>query len=448
LPKNWNKVTHRYATGTACLTADSPAASKNVIPREWEITTRVKVDSLNGENVYLEGGVTGRDGTNFPSAAVVILATDPTLLKCVRLTDTLYVAIHQTANDDLEAYAISINGTTPTVGAVADVNTDDTDSADICRLSDTHFAVCYRDEGGSDYLCARIGSVDGTTITMGTENTLVASAVVECETAICQPRDGVIYVAFQNATTNPSSIAAAYSGTTIATAGTAVEIDTATNTPTTISCCRIEHGIVFVCWSDGGASTYARCATVSAAAAIGAYGTEKALNAIISTDLNARYVSEDKVIVGYIDAGDDPSAVVCTIAAGVVTTITIGAILEFLTGTATDMGIDMIDADHGLVKYDDGVYGVVLGFSISSVTITADSAFDYFVETTSAGGLKGGLACGSDSKCVIVYENSSTTASVIVGQYFENKIIDVRSDTVSAVYNFDLVPIWNKEATL
>lgn len=448
MPSNWNKVEHRYATGTACLTANATAASKKVVPFEWGNATRVKVDSLNGEDVYLEGGVTGRDGLNFPSAAVVILATDPTLLKCVRLTDTLYVAIHQASNNDLEAYAISINGTTPTVGAVADVNTDDTDSADICRLSDTHFGVCYRDEGGSDYLCARIGSVDGTTITMGTEKELTAAAIVECETAICQPRNGVIYVAFQNATTNPSSIAATFSGTTIATPGTAVEVDTATNTPTTISCCRMELGIVFVCWSDGGGSTYARCATVSAAAAIGAYGTEKALNAIIPTDLNARYVTEDKVIVGYLDAGADPSAIVCTIAAGVVTTISIGAIVKFLAGTCTDLGIDMIDSTRGVIKWDDGTYGQVLSFSISTTTITADSTIDHFVETTSAGGLKGGLAVGSDRKVVIVYENASTTASVIVGQYFESRIIDVRSDAVSAVYNFDLVPIWNKEATL
>ena len=445
-----DRVKHTYHTGTTSVITDGGAANKETIPPQYEGAIRKNILGLNGTgaSVYLES-LTGRDGVNFPTAVTEIASTNPTESRIVRLTDTTYVVIDLIANTSLGAYAITIDGTTVTVGSLTAVSASDVDSTDLCRLSDTTFAVAYRDEAGDDYLAARIGTVSGTTITMGTEKELTAAALTEDELSICTPRNGVIAVTYADASDDLSSIAAAYTDTTISDPGTAVVVDTAA--PTDNSCCRIENGILFVAWSDAGGSMYGRCATVSAAGAIGSYGTEKAIVAFIPTYINARYVEEDKVIIAYEDDANDPEAVICTIAAGVVTTITAGTAVNFLAGSVTDVGIDMIDNLQGIIKWDDGTKGqcvrVALVAGVADTTITADAVIDNFVETASVGAGKGGIACATNGKCVIIYEDADNDLGVKAGMYSENNIIDVRSATASIDYEFSVFPEWLEKAT-
>jgi len=439
-------IKSRFST-TTCATANAPAKAKELIPEGYTGATSNIIAHLNGENVYLESADPERDGLNFPTAVVEIAATNPDFGKVVRLTDTLYVALSNVVDSALNSWAITIDGTTPTASELAEVNAGDNDSADLCRLSDTTFAVAYRDNEGDDYLAARIGTVTITagvaTIAYGTEKELTAAAITEDELSICEPRSGVLFVSYADGDDDVAGIAATYSGTTIADPGTVVEFDTAA--PTDMSCCKMEEGIVFVVWTDVGGSTYARCATVSAAAAIGTPGTEKAINAGISTYINARFVEKDKVIVGYEDDANDPTAIICTIAAGVVTTISIGTAVAFLTGTVTDVGIDMIDNTQGIISWDDGTYGQAIRFSVSGTTITADAVIDNYVETAATGGGKGGIACATNGKCVRVYEDADNDLAVLVGQYYEDRIIDVRATGASATATFTVLPIYEYE---
>lgn len=442
----YGKIKKAHFSTTTSATANSTVPAKEIIPSDFTGAYRNAILGLIGEGVYVEGADVERDGINFPTAVQEILATNPAAAKVVRLTDTLYVALTHVADAALGAYAITISGTTATVGTVAAVNAVDTDSIDICRLSDTHFATAYRDEGGADYLCARIGSVSGTTITMGTEKEMTAAAITEDSLAICTPTDGVIAIAYADGDDDTAVIAAPYTGTTVGTLGSVVEFDAAA--PTDISCCRMQSGYIFVCYTDAGGSLYGRVASVSTAGAIGTPGTEKAIVAFIPTYLNAVYVEENKVIIGYEDNANDVEAVACTTVSGA-TTITAGTATNFSGAiSATDVGLDMIDNTQGIIKWDDGTRGNAVRFSISGTTITADATIDWFTETATAGGGEKGIACATNGKCVIVYEDADNDLGVLVGQYYEDRIIDIRSTATSAAAQFDVAPVFEREATI
>lgn len=420
------------------------------------VANRRSIENLNGEGVYLESADPERDGINFPTAVTQISETTAQEAKIVWLTDTLYVVAVLIANTSLGVYAVSISGTTPTVGSIAAVNAVDTDSIDLCRLSSSKFAIAYRDEGGDNYLCARIGTVSGTTITMGTEKELTAAAITEDELSICEPRSGVLFVAYADGDDDLATIAATYSGTTIATPGSVVEFDAAA--PNWITACKEREGYVIVYYADGGDSNkvHARCASVSAAAAIGNPGTEDTVIDATGTFLKAVYSEPHKTVLGYIDANADPTIVACTTTGATGTTITAGTAVVLAAATATDFGFDLIDNTQGIAAWCDDAHGSDVGYAIrfsvasgSTTTITADAVVDKFVDASAKGGTyrKLDVACGTNEKCVVIYNYTGDDEGCVVGQYYENGIIDIRSTTTSAAYTFDLVPVWQLEQT-
>ena len=451
----FDKITHAHHAGTTSANTDTAAANKEIVLSSFKEAYRNAIGNMvsAGAAVYTET-IDPRDGIVFPTAVVEADSSNPAQVNICRLTDTLYVVMFLVADTSLEVAAVSIDGTTPTVGTAVHVNTDaaaDTDSANICAIgtAGTHFCCVYRDEEGDDYLCARIGSVSGTTITMGTEKELTAAATTENAATpygICEPRAGVLGFAYADGDDDLATIAATYSGTTIATPGSVVEFDAAA--PDQISCCKMEEGYMFVAYADGGDSNkfHARVASVSAAAAIGTPGTEKTVVDLAATYINAKNVEQNKVIVAYEDNANDPEAVVCTTAAGG-TTITAGTAKNFLAGTVTDVGVDMIDNTQGIIKWDNGTNGDCVRFSISGTTITADAKLDTFVETSSTGGGAGGISCSTTGKCVIAYEDADNDTGVLVGQYYENRVVDIRSATASINYEFDVIPVFEYEAS-
>lgn len=454
----FNKIEHKYFTGyTTSATANETVPAKAVIPEAYLGAYRNIIANLNGEGVYLEGATPGRDGLNFPASVVEISATAPSSSKIIRLTDTLFVALHLTANDTLVAYAGTLNGNTMTWGSSATVNTADTDSIDICRVSDSVFAVAYRDEGGSDYLCVRAGSVSGTTITMGTEKELTAAAITEDEIGICyEPTSGCVVVAYADGDDDLATIACPLSTTTFGTAGSVVEFDAAA--PSDISVCPIQAGYFFVVYADGGDSNkvHARVASVSSAGAIGTPGTEKTVINAAGTFMIARYAEPNAVVVAYLDASADPAIVKCTTSGATGTTITAGTAVVMAAATGTDIGFDLIDNTQGICVWCDDAHGSDVGYAIrftvaagSTTTITADSTVDKFVDASAKGGTlpKMGCACNKGGKVVVIYNDADNDLASLGGTYFENRIIDVRSTAASASYVFDVIPVFDLEPT-
>ncbi|NLG04010.1 MAG: hypothetical protein GX567_09320 [Clostridia bacterium] len=67
------------------------------------------------------------------------------------------------------ASVATVSGTDITYGSNYIFNEADTDYTVIDTLDSTHFVVSYKDDGGDDYGCSKIGVVSGTTITFGDE---------------------------------------------------------------------------------------------------------------------------------------------------------------------------------------------------------------------------------------------------------------------------------------
>ncbi len=455
----FGNIEHAYITGTTSVSANEPASIKNVLPREYTGATRQKIDVVGtGAAVYLENANSPRDGLNFPTAVVEVDGDNPEQVAVVRLTDTKYVVFSNVANAKLEGTVVDLSGTVPVAGTIATINNADTDSVGAIPIgtAGTHFALIYRDDGGNDYVYGRIGSVDGTTITMGDEKALDSTnagvLVAGVRYGVAEPRPGVLFFTFHDSDTHLTAVAAPYSGVTVGTLGAQNKPD-GTNAPREIACCPAGNNKVFVAFGDGGDSNnlHGRVATVSAAGAIGTWGTEKDLLGLdgdtdaAATSVQAIFVQTDKVMLAYVDASSDPSMNAYSIST---TTITGGQDVALEAGTATDMGICMQSPARGFIKWDDGTRGKVISFGLSGVTTTADASIDFFTETSAAGGLTHGMVYAGNNKVFIAYEDADNDIGSKAGTYFENRIIDVRSATASIAYTGEVIPNFNNKQAI
>jgi len=455
--QNIGKIEHAYFTGTTSVVTNGGAAIKNVLPTAYTGAYLNYIDVVGtGASVYLENANSPRDGLNFPTAVVEIDGGNPVATQIIRLTDSKYVVLSNETNLKLEATVVTTQGTVPTLGQTTQgtheyyINNGDTDSWRACPIgtAGTHFAVIFRDTADSGYVKGIICSVAGTVITLGDEKTLggtdVGTEVAGQGYGICEPRAGVLYFAWELAANTLTSVAAPYSGVTIGTLGTQLAVDASACTE--ISCCDAGDNKVFVLFADTDTYMKARVATVSAAGVIGTYGTLKVIGTnVAATEMECASVAVDKVAIGFIDALGDPSVQVCTIAT---TTITAGTAVVAEACTGTDTGICMRDPDRGFLKYDDGTTGKVVSFSISTTTVAFDASIDNFCETATAGGGTHGMVYAGNNQVVITYEDSANDHAILIGTYFENRIIDVRSATASIAYTGKITPNFSRKETL
>ena len=456
------KIEHTHFSTTTSATANETVPAKEVIPAGYMGAYDRQVWGLMGEGVYLEGATAGRDGINFPTAVQEILdATTVAETRVVKLTDSLYVIGLLVADTSFTAYACSLSGTTLTAGTAVHINTDaaaDTDSINMCRVNDTTFAAVYRDEAGDDKSCVRLGTVSGTAITMLDE--LELATATETGIGVCyMPSVACVVVAYNTATdlvAQAIPYATTYDDDYLGTAGSAVVIEADGSTVT--ACCEMASGYVFVAFDDGSDNYLdAAVATVSTAGAIGTFGTQKAIQAKAPTMLKCVKAEENAVIVGWIEAttSNDPYIVKCTTAAAG-TTITAGTPVACAAATATDFSFDMIDNTQGIAVWCDDDHALDLGYAVrfsvaagTTTTVTMDSTVDKFTEATAKlGTLKAmDCACTKGGKVVIGYSGLAGDLYGAVGQYFENRIIDIRSTATSATATFNVSPIWNDRAT-
>ena len=451
-----DKITHRLTEDlTTSATADETVPAKAVLPQEYTGASYVWVQPM-GEDTYVEGGAYGRTGFNFPTAATEILdSTTVAASTSVKLTDSLYVVGLVVANTSFTAYAVSVDGTTLTAGSAVQVNggtngttATDTDSVSMCRISDTVFAAVYRDEAGDDYICARCGTVSGTTITMGTEVVIYsAGAATEDETACCYV-NGCLVAAFADTDDDLGVIATPTS--TAGVIGTPGSIDEVSGeAPSMVSIAPCGANKVFLAYADGADGLLDGCVATVSAAGVVAAGTPADLHAKAPTMTRVRQLATDKVAVGYIESttSNDPYVVVCTVST---TTITAGTPVAIAAATATDFDMDIVDDTLGYVAWCDDAHGSDVGyisaFSMSSTTVTASSVIDKFVDSTAKLGTLPvmGLSAGNDDKVFISYAGTGADLYAIAGQYHsDNRIVDVRSGATSATYDLLAIPIFS-----
>lgn len=446
----FDKVTHKYYTGTTCATANATAAVKKVVPTDYEGATRLKVSNLNGEGVYLESADPERDGINFPVAITAGPAVQATYLAGCKLTDTLsvYAYADNADGEDGKCFAVLRTGNTPTVGTAAEFEDGGATDIAITRLSDTTFAVAYSDVGDSAYVKAVIGTVDGTTITYGTIKSTEIACTATAGIGICEPRSGVLFIAFQVASgTDGSTVCIPYtSADTLGTVTSQVEFDQ--TAPDAISCCKYADGFAVVVYRDTGDSNkiHAWACSVSAAGVV-SFGTEKTLVDAAGTLCQVSSPETNNIVVSYLDASSDAALIATTINQASPAVVASGGSVITPLGAATHSGVrhSMIDNTQGIIIADDGTYLKCIRFTRAAKVLTADAVVDTVVEGRYATLTE--VTCNTLGDCVIVGRDASNVFEVVIGSYVENRIIDIRSSSASATYTFDLVPVFLYEAS-
>ena len=440
----FDKITHQHFSTTTSATANATVPAKELIPAEYKGSYRNVIANLNGEGTYLEGADPERDGINFPTAITAGPAVQMTYLVGCRLTDDLYVYAYADNADgeDGKCFAVAISdGTTATPGTAVEFEDGGVTDIAITRLSNTTFALAYQDVGDSSYLKAVIGTVTGTVVTYGTVKSTGVIATTTKGVGICSPVSGYVFIAFQvTSGTDGSTICIPYTGTTFGTQTAEVEFDQ--TAPDYISCCSYSDGFAVVVYRDTGDSNkvHAWPCTVSSAGVV-VFGTEKTLVNAAGTVIQVSSPAPESIVVSYVDAASDATLIATTISVATTPVVaTVGtAITPFGAGTHTGVAHGMIDADQGIVIADDGTYLKAIRFSKALSVLTADAVIDTAIE----GRYANATACGVSHKGLIniAARDASNVSQVVAGQYYENRVIDVRSTATSATATFDVMPI-------
>ncbi len=442
-----------YFEGTTCLTANQPAAIKKVIPPNMRGASMYSLVGLNGEGVYAEGGKMSswkREGFNFPNAESEFSAATTSSIASVMLTNSLGVVIY-IVSTKLYAKAFSVTaGGAITYGTAVTVNDADTGTMpNICRISDSTYAIAYADDGGSDYLCVRMGSVSGTTITQGDEVEMTAAAITKDQgIGICQPRDGVIAVGYSDANSYGAVIAATFDTITVDAAGTAV-VATGTDAVTECDLCSHIEGYVTLVYADVSTGYLtANIGTVSAAAVVAFGGSEEALGAVAATNIRISSPRTNEMVITWLEDGD-----VAIIAGGVLaaapTTFVQGSQVT-ITTTATVPRHAVLDETHVAVTWCDDAgadQAYIVRYTITwaataAGTCVADGTYDEATEASVKSDLS--ICATTDGEVIVSYTATAASAhgNAVYGQFFDDNIIDIRASGASAAYSFFLVPVF------
>ena len=129
----------------------------------------------DGDNNYgkVVVGTVPSTGTNitFWTPSVFLGADEPSNIDIIALTETKIVVLYRDEADSNHGTAKvgTIAGTTITFGDETEFTTNDPREINACVIDDSTFVVTYRDFSDSSHGTALVGTVDGTTITFGSE---------------------------------------------------------------------------------------------------------------------------------------------------------------------------------------------------------------------------------------------------------------------------------------
>ena len=440
-----------YIEGTTCALADYPPKVKKLVPADMVGSAKF-YGNLNGKNVYLYGGSDwDRVGFTFPNSSDEFSAATTSSIRVAMLTDKLGVVAYIVATK-LYAKAFTIGGGGYfTFGSAVTVNDADTGvMPSICRVSDSTYAIAYVDDGGSDFVYVRMGSVSGTVITQGDESasmSAAAAANVDDGVGICMPRPTVLAVVWTSAAdTFGYCTAVTFATTVVGTPGTAVEFATASQNSDIPSCCSHSLGYISVAYRDADNSNYLtiNIGTVSAAGVVAFGGSEEALNASATTDIKIHSPRTNSMVISYLDASADPSLIAGGVVAGALTTFVQGAVVALTaTGyTASVTSAILSPTEVAIAFCDDalsGDLGCIKRYTISwastgAGTLTADSVLDIWLETSTKGACF--MAATKLGEVVVGFADidASSHGQLQYGRFSKN-IMDIRSGTAAATYS-------------
>ena len=292
---------------------------------------------------------------------------------------------------------------TVTWGAELCFNSAVTDWISITALDSTHFVVSYRDDGGDDYGCARVGLVSGTTISSyGTENIFSSSDTIYTSINMLDSTHFVIAYRDNGNSQYGTAIAGSVSGTTIS-YGSANVFNSAQSSHVGTTVLDSTHFVA--CYYDGGNSGYGTAIVGSISGVTISYGAENVFNAASTSYMSTAALDSTHFVVSYHDGGNSNYG---TSIVGLVSGVTIssyGAENVYNSATTYHSSASALDGTHFVVSYTDGgnsnygtsIVGLVSGTTISSYgdEIVFNSTATEFIS----------MAVLSSTDCIVVYKD-------------------------------------------
>ena len=271
----------------------------------------------------------------------------------------------------------SIAGDVITWGAEVVFNSAVTKFISVAAMDTTHFVVAYQDDGGSDYGCARVGVVTGTTInSYGSENVFNSAATHSISVTSL---DSTHFVAAYRDAGNSSggtAIVGVVGGTTISSYGA----ENVFNAPYTdeINVATLDATHFVVAYEDS-LSSYNGTAIVGVvtAATITSYGSEVVFNSATTDSISVCVLDSTHFAVTYRDAGNSHYG---TARVGVTSGTAIssyGTANVFNSADTLYTSVESLDATHFVVIYRDvgsSNYGISRIGLISGSTISSYAA--------------------------------------------------------------------------
>tara|TARA_R110002153_G_scaffold51460_5_gene144719 strand:- start:10358 stop:12613 length:2256 start_codon:yes stop_codon:yes gene_type:complete len=394
--------------GDAVAEASQAQAEGGTVQGVYSSPLRVKqaIDAFAGAGV-----VSAELAENLVAGDPVVLYDDSGTTKCakpdaVAVTDNWltgniitkgvieisrrkFVAIYTDQGDssDLKAAVLSINevGTTVTAGASVDVEIDSfgTGKNAIAKIADDKFAVVYTNSTDTETQ-AIVGTVSGTTITMGSSVTLDADSDVDFE-GICKVDTDKFAAVYADDTTTVDCIVCTVSGTVI-TPGTTAQVAAVTgHRQGGIQCVQLTTDKIAITYCDAATpdSFEMKVATISGTTP--SFGTaaviETSTGGFASNGFDLQSVNAETVIATYEDTDDSKSYVIAasvsgttitggTQAATAVTSVAAADVVIGSDGTHYFVAKDVADSDK--LKYETfTLEGRVITLSGDTVTMDA-----------------------------------------------------------------------------
>jgi hypothetical protein len=393
-----------FGGGAALIAGDGIDITAGTI----KVVGAVQISSGDTDAKYVEDKFTAGDGIEFTK---VNPGGDETMTVATKLksggglsfdgdemqVDTIYTDVLYTAGEDVSLGDIASKNDTNDEAITAILNTFSepgaesefssgvtslgTENHSACYLSDNKVAVFYEEESGVDTLYARIGDIDGKTITWGTPQTIAAATgggtISSLRNQMIAVDSSTLAVAYRD-TGNVHSqvIMGSVSGTTV-TWGTAVDILDAGGGTYAIypQVAKVADGTLAVIYRSEQAPNAGYVGAIDyTGTTLGTFGTHVLFEAgDISTYSQVIGVDTDKGVIAFIDSddGDKGKAVLFTTAG---TVVSVAAAVEYDAGSCSWVKMDFVDTDTVIISYNvGGVLTAVIG-DISGLTLTFGGA--------------------------------------------------------------------------
>ena len=248
-------------------------------------------------------------------------------------------------------------------------NSGSTSYISAVALSESKVLVAYRDEGNSKYGTACILTINGTSITAGTETVFNSGSTFQISAVALS--ESKVLVAYRDDGNSKYGTACVLTinGTSI-TAGTGTVFNSGSTSY--ISAVALSESKVLVAYRDEGNSKYGTACILTINGTSITAGTETVFNSGSTFQISAVALSESKVLVAYRDDGNSKYGTACVLTING-TSITAGTEKVFNSAITSHVSAVAFSANSSLIVYQSAGVGAFKGLTIDGTTINVQN---------------------------------------------------------------------------